>query len=358
MAKKIICICLFYLFTLTGCKDLKDMYNLVFPTAMKIDYQDNQYVLSFKIINSNALSKSEIESSFNQGDILVIETKGESLSQAIQVLESKMRVQIILSVVDSLFITENMLKEEQFNDLMDYFIIDPELRFTVSLFITDQEAKELFKVKHNITSSPYFSLVSYHSENRINVLYLPADFLTVMKNYKNQQTTSLIPNMSVSKEASLLVEGEYQEQEQFNIEKITLLNNQKFITYPIDEVMGLQFLSDKQIQNLVLTFKQDDLQINYNIESLTKKYYYQNHHYFIDLYPTISFDVNRPNLNPNELKEKISENISQSIKETYLKLLASGIDFYHYERMDNPITNDNLIVRVYPRIEAQTNYTN
>ena len=59
------------LLLISGCQDKKNLLNLLFPSTMVIDYQDNFYEVSLQVDNLNTLVKKEIEASEEQPRLLV-----------------------------------------------------------------------------------------------------------------------------------------------------------------------------------------------------------------------------------------------------------------------------------------------
>ena len=344
--------------SLCGCaSDMKDMYNLVFPTSMAIDFKDNQFIVTLQIINSNSLSKPELESSLNKGEILITSEQGESISDSIQRLENKLRMEIILTSINTVFLTEAMTSKLPFEAFLNYLLINPELRLTTSMFINDGKMEDIFEVKHNITSSPYFSLIAYTSQDRMSSLELPDKALSILKNYYNNTEVSIIPNMDTDKQSTLLSEGENNKQLQYNIKRLTLLDHQTFTTFDAKEVKGLEYLSDKESINAVETIQLENSTINFSIEGIKKITKYKDNKFHVRLDTIISIGATQLELDEEFIINQIKQHIESSTKDTYNTLLNHQIDYLRLQDLNkDPLTIDKIVFEVNIALQTKSNY--
>lgn len=355
MKKLIIIISL--VLTLSGCSDMSDMYNLIFPAAMAVDYQNEEYEVKFQMLNPNSLSKPELESSINKGEILIISQKGKTISEAIQRLEDKLRMQMVLTDVNTVFLSKNMLNSQALEGLIDYFLVDPELRLTASVFINEGEIDDIFTVKHNITSSPYFSLMAYNSQTKMTSLNIPDSMLSIMRNYYSDQEVSIIPNMDIDEESKLLSEGELSEKAQYEVKNITLLNLNQFTTFSIDDVRGLQYITSKENKNVMETFDYQGTSINFQLESAKKKIYYQDGIFHIQIDPVISIGPTTLELSMDEILTATKDYIQKTVKDTYHLLLDNDIDFLRLQNLNStPLTKENIEIDIEVILETKSNY--
>lgn len=355
--KKILCCCLL-IFSLCGCAaDMKDMYNLAFPTSMALDFKEDQFEVTLQIINANSLSKPELESSINKGEILITSAQGGSISDAIQKLENKLRMEIVLTNINTVFLTEKMTAKEPFDAFLNYLLINPELRLTTSMFINDGDMKEIFEVKHNITSSPYFSLVAYTSQDRMSSLELPDKALSILKNYYNNTEVSIIPNMDTDKDSTLFSDGESNEQLRYDINRLTLLDCQTFTTFDIEEVQGLEYLTNKESKNAVEMIKQENSTINFLIEGIKKSTFYKEGMFHVRLDTIISIGASELDMDEQEIVNLITEHIKTSVTETYATLLDHQIDYLRLQNLnEDPLTIDKISFDVNVSLQTKTNY--
>ncbi len=341
---------------LTGCSDLKDLYTLAFPTSMAIDYQDSQYTVTFQIINPNSLSKPEVESSSNNGEILIINTSGNSIGEAIQKLENRTRIEMLLDHVDTLLITPNVLDPIPLKEVLNYVVHDQHLKLSTSLFINTQDINDIYQVKHNITSSPYFSLIAYNNPTNLNALDVPTSMLEIMKTYTRDNSISIIPNLSTVEDSNIISEGEENPAKKFVIDKLTFLNNKETTTLNIQDIYGLTYIHKKSNNNVTQTIPYQDFGINYDILSSKTKTSFKNNKFHINLHISLSLISYPSNLKEEEVITMINRYMKQSIISTYTKLLENNIDYLELHKLSNhPVTINNIEVHVHSRLELRNN---
>lgn len=344
------------LIMLTGCQDLKDLYNLTFPAAMAIDYNNNEYTVTFQIINPNSLSKAEIESSINKGEILITSSTASSINEAIQQLENKMRIEIKVDHVDSILITANTLNTNILQEILNFTLCTQNIRLATSLFVADDDIENLFQVKHNISNSPYFSLIAYNSIKKLSTLESPTNLLEIMKSTKDPRQVSILPHLNVDENSIIISEFEETYTKQFNIDKISLLSGQTIHTFDKNEVLGLNYIHPKKNYDVSESITYQDKIISYSILSNKYKTNFKNNKFNINIDLTIALESCPPELTEEQNLQLISENIKEKVLSTYLKLLDNNIDYLNLNSLDStPLTAKNISVNINSRLELKKN---
>lgn len=112
--KKIIFLIISMLF-LSGCYDYKEINNLAFVSAMGIDYQNDEYIVSLELLNAKSEKDSkEITSYIKMG-------KDKSLAKAIENAASTIVNQANYTHITLMIISEN-IAENKIDTLTDYFL--------------------------------------------------------------------------------------------------------------------------------------------------------------------------------------------------------------------------------------------
>lgn len=348
---------LLILFLITGCSDLKDLYTLTFPASMAVDYKDNEYKVTFQIINPNSLSKPENESSINKGEILIANSSAKSIGEAIQKLENKMRMEIKVDHVNSLFISPVILEEKHFKEVLNYFLHDQYLRLATSLFINTESIEDIYQVKHNISSSPYFSLIAYNSRNKLSALEIPTSVLEIIKTFYSNDEISIIPNLSIDQDSTLITEGKEDSAKRFQINELTILNHRNASTFFIEDLKGLTYINEKSNNDVNETIAYNQAGINYTILHSKTKTTFKNGRYQILLNTKLAFESCPPELSENEILNIINSNMKQSIYDTYKLLLENDIDYLNLHDLNStPVTIDQVDIIIESKLELKNNY--
>lgn len=342
-----------------GCSDLKDLYNLTFPASMAVDYVEGEYVVTFQIINPNSLSKPEVESSFNKGEILITSSNAHSIGEAIQKLENKMRMEIKVEHIDTLFISPTMLELSHMKEVLNYFLHDQNLRLAASIFINDTDINEIFQVKHNISSSPYFSLIAYNSIDKLNVLEIPTSVLEIIKTFEADAKINIIPNLSVDKESTLINEGESQDAKRFEIKNLTILNHQTASTFKIEDIGGLMYINEKSNNDVNETIPYKDNGINYTILHSSTHTAFKNNRFQIILDTSLALESCPPELSEQQNIELINEAMKNEIYNTYKLLLENDIDYLNLHDLSHQeVKIDDIDIIINSQVELKNNYIN
>ncbi len=138
--KKII-LALIILFCTCGCYDYVEINDLSFITSIGIDYQDNNYELTFEIINDSPKGESKTIESYTLSD------KGPTLSQAFANTSLKISKIPFYDHLKVLVISEEVAKNHM-EEVINYIIRNTKIRTECLLTIAkDVPAKEILNVK-------------------------------------------------------------------------------------------------------------------------------------------------------------------------------------------------------------------
>ena len=122
------------LFLLTGCTKYTDLKDLTIIKSIGIEYNDS-YTLYVQIYDD--IKKD------NDPKTKVIETNGKTIKESFDDLKSIINKEIFLSHIDLLILNMN-LKDNNYQEIIDYFINNSELRNDF-LVIISNDIKSLLK---------------------------------------------------------------------------------------------------------------------------------------------------------------------------------------------------------------------
>lgn len=138
--KKII-LALIILFGTCGCYDYVEINDLSFITSIGIDYQDNNYELTFEIINDSPKGESKTIESYTLSD------KGSTLSQAFANTSLKISKIPFYDHLKVLIISEEAAKNHM-EEIINYIVRNTKIRTECLLTIAKGvPAKKILKVK-------------------------------------------------------------------------------------------------------------------------------------------------------------------------------------------------------------------
>ena len=159
MIKKIACIvfCLSSLVCLNGCWDYRGLneISLVSGVALDKDPLTGRFIVSCEIID---LTQS-IQEKGPTGKI--IEAEGSTIFEAVRNAKKRLVNKLFWGNAQVLILSEQIAKEENLGDIIDWFLRDAECRETVQVVISqEKKASDLLQVSGTDQSVTSFELVS------------------------------------------------------------------------------------------------------------------------------------------------------------------------------------------------------
>ena len=141
--KKIIL--LLSIFLLTGCFDYTELNDLSIVSMIIIDKIDNNYSVSFEILNDQKTKDEEVNTS------IIVTSSGTTIADAINNTIMESPKQAYLSHLKILAISKDVAKED-LKSICEYFLRSPYIRNEFYLTIVDNnQASDILKAKSNQT---------------------------------------------------------------------------------------------------------------------------------------------------------------------------------------------------------------
>jgi len=234
--KKIL-ILLFIPLFLGGCYDYKELNDLAIVNGVGIDYEDEEYEVTFEIIST----KKEGESSGSTKAYTVNGT-GSTIAEAFKDTGTKLDKIASFDHIDIIVISEDIAREH-LEDISDYLLRNVKFRnefYTV--IASDASAKEIFE-----TTSEEFPIVS--------------SFLADLLEHNNASLSSTYYEPFTRTISSILTKGKDAKLSVFTVDddKISLIGLGLFEDYKLKEIFDLK---EATIMNLLL---------NNNVQEVTFK---------------------------------------------------------------------------------------
>ncbi|MCM3112516.1 Ger(x)C family spore germination protein [Lederbergia lenta] len=127
---------------LFGCSDSRAPEHLSYTHGLGIDYKDGEYIIYIQLLNLGTLAKSE---SAGSGEDVVIEVgraRAKNVDEAIFHLYRSAEQEIYWGTLSYIILSENLLREEGLNSVIDMWSRYPETRYQISLYIINKEIEK------------------------------------------------------------------------------------------------------------------------------------------------------------------------------------------------------------------------
>jgi spore germination protein KC len=183
----------------SGCWDNKNIQDLLYATAIGVDYKNNQYEAYIQTVSFSHVAKAENVGGGNGPQVYVGKGRGKTLALALGELYDTAQRRLYWSHVRTYLFTESAIQaggDEYFDNLKRY----REFRYTPWIFGTKESIEEIFKTPSFFQMSPITNILSEPEDNyrqRSFIKPLLAQEYLISLNEPGE--TAIVPTLSIDK---------------------------------------------------------------------------------------------------------------------------------------------------------------
>lgn len=310
-----------------------DISNELYPTSFAFDYDDStsEYTLFFQIINPSFLSKNENVRPNSKNSTFSIKQKGTSFYDCYNKLNSITKKRISLRHIQSMILTDSILKNEIItHDLLKLLIKNPILPTNIYIYGTSEKVEDLFNNQNILDESSFFTILNNPQDSNIASLIYPNTLLSICKAILDNKKMYYIPSIFLDENIENSdKEGEVSSNKVLNLDGcyFTQLNTYKFIYLPFEDINGFKYLYTKRISSLEI----DDIDNKYFIEihdiNSKIKVYDDKNIMHLNLK---GIDLICPyNENLNDIDNAIKNHIEKQLIDLYNISIKNNIDMFN-----------------------------
>ena len=172
------------LFCTTGCFNYKELNNYAIATGMAIDFNNNEYEVSFLISNS---PKSNSSISGHDYKTVIYSGKGKTIYECIKQIGTISPKELYIGHLSIVLISEDVAKKG-INKIIDFLVQDPRSKknFFVALTKTNK-AKEVLSITSPLTDFPSQNLsTNIKTTSELQGSVIATDFNKLLYNIANK----------------------------------------------------------------------------------------------------------------------------------------------------------------------------
>ncbi|MBO0993538.1 Ger(x)C family spore germination protein [Bacillus sp. SD088] len=128
---------------LSGCWDNQEAERMLYAHAMGIDFVDNQYKVYLQIINLSSVAKTDNPITPEELQVEIGSGTGATMEQAIFDLYKSIDEELFWGHLTYLIFSEEALKEQRVNTVIESFIRYAETRYRIWVYSTKDDMKDL-----------------------------------------------------------------------------------------------------------------------------------------------------------------------------------------------------------------------
>ena len=241
MKKKILILIILLLPLISGC-NYKELNNLSIINYIAIDYIDNEYLTTVKVLNTEKNTDNQSDT-FNG---VTYSAKGKTITESITNISLSIPKKIYLSHIELLVISESVANNK-LNDIIDYFIKNNEVNKNFSVLLSrNSSAKEILEEKELLSSYPYGNILS-SIENSSNTSGISSDikFIDLAYYLNTNYKTPILTTIKL-------------DNDKLTIDNLAIFKNNKIISYLDNQYnLGYNFMTDN-INQAIINYKCDN----------------------------------------------------------------------------------------------------
>ncbi|WP_413365057.1 Ger(x)C family spore germination protein [Lysinibacillus sp. 3P01SB] len=188
------------LLLLTGC-EFKDIDKDVFVSMIAIDQSDNPdkpYKITLKLYEPTGSFKEAQKPEYSY-----LTQNGESLSEAIRLLESYSDKELEFGHSKLIVLGEDLVKDDKNKEVLDFLIRRPDIQMISWMAVGRPSAEEIIKMVPQGESAAYPELFNYFDDNGTESQYIVTTYLfNLRRNLKEEGISPILPVIRINEEDS------------------------------------------------------------------------------------------------------------------------------------------------------------
>ena len=351
MNKKILLPLLLLVTLLTGCWDVSEPQRMYYIEGVGIDFKDGQYEVYMQIIDFTNIAKSE-QRNPEAVQAEVGHAKGKTIDEAIFKLYRSIDQKVFWGHITYLIFSENALKKENVNQMIDSFLRHKDTRYTIWVYCTQDSIEDILLTTPIINKAITLSklgnpLNSYEQESLVEPINLRR--LIIGLNEPSHEVKIPLINLNKDWETSK------KKSEATELTGVGVISKDAFKGYiQGDQIMGIQWMSDETVRG-DLTIKLDEGDNDYLTISLKKIHVKinpivtnkDNVKFNINIKFDVTIDGIQGKITDQEIRKAVIDQVQKDVKSTYEEALKKDMDIY---RLSEELYRKN--VKVWKKLET------
>ncbi|CAH1203838.1 Spore germination protein A3 [Paenibacillus allorhizoplanae] len=316
---------------LSGCWDNKNLQDLLYATAIGVDYKNKMYEVYIQTVSFGNVAKSETGGGVNGPQVYVGKGRGKSLALALGDIYNTVQRRIYWSHVRTYLFTENAIQsggDDYFDNLKRY----REFRYTPWIFGTKGSIEEIFKTPSFFQMSPITNLLGQPEEN-----YLQRSFIKPLLaqeyqiNLNEPGETAKVPTLTIDTTAW---QSEKKTEEKLKINGVFVVRKNGFQGWMANsQLSGLRWM-EKETTRSPIEIKPAIISLEYPKSKITVTEKDGKTVFNIEVNVTGNIvELLDSHPSEQELQKEAEEQIIKEIRATFEEGLRIEADLYNFRNV-------------------------
>ncbi|MBW7475365.1 Ger(x)C family spore germination protein [Paenibacillus oenotherae] len=231
------------LFGLTGCWGSSDIQNMAYATAIGIDYNKGHYIAYVQVLNFSNVAKVESVEIGKPLASWIGKGIGRTITEALEGVVDTSQLRIFWGHVKTVIVTESVMKNG-IDYIYEAFNRYREVRYTVTVYGTDEDIPTLLAQKSLLNFSPLDSLLVNPTQNYQRNAYIqPLMGFQFIAKTNEPGNSTLLPALSLNQSAW---KEDAEQRTMFTISGAFVFNSDHYVTrLSLQDLVGLRWMIDK-----------------------------------------------------------------------------------------------------------------
>jgi len=155
-----------------GCWDSVELDELGAIIGTAVDREGQEWVVSFQVVNPQSIAAQMGGSSQARAPVTIFSTRGKNLQEAIQHISLESSRKPFFAHNRVLVLSEKVARDDNFSELLDYYLRDSEIRETMDLVLTKGNARTILEVLNPQEKIPANAIDRIFSETQDELSYV------------------------------------------------------------------------------------------------------------------------------------------------------------------------------------------
>ncbi|MFS0553601.1 Ger(x)C family spore germination protein [Brevibacillus sp. 179-C9.3 HS] len=250
---RVIAVTLLLSLLLSGCWNAREIENLLYVTALGVDYVDNKFVVYAQILSFSTIAKQEAGGEQTTSGVAIAKGSGDSFVSALFSLYPANQEQMTWSHIRSIVLSEQVLKRPHFDQVLDELDRFYEFRYTLWTYATQEPLMDILTPKQVFNQPVIYSQLSNPQDlyKQNSVLY-PLKLFQVVSKRDEPNKVVYVPMLSIN--TKTWSEDDKPLPQLKTTGACMLQNKEVKGCWPRSELLGLRWV-DEQMNRSLLTIK-------------------------------------------------------------------------------------------------------
>ncbi|MET3287820.1 UNVERIFIED_CONTAM: spore germination protein KC [Brevibacillus sp. OAP136] len=322
---------------LGGCWNSKEIEHLRYPTALGIDYRNNQYEMYLQLVDISVIAKMEGGGRRSEQDMVVFKGVGRSLDEAAFNIYSYTQQRVNWSHIRAVIFGEGALKLG-LDVFLDNFSRYGEFRHTWWTFTTQGDVKQLLLLYPTMNTPAIFSRLGDPTTIYRQYSYIQPVMLNRFEaQLYEKSVTTILPNLS-SVTGKVYSTSKKHVRPVLSRRGVCVLHNRKWLgCLSTAQVSGLRWMSTKTVRTPVNLFegKKPIADLVFEDPRQTITYRMKDGKPYFTIKVEVSgglSDLNQQT-SVSKLEKESAKLIEKQIRDTYLHGLKLHADIFSFSNI-------------------------